>query len=321
MEKDFLYLPKKDYKPKEVDIEYKLKDKLKLFAEGFKGIFKNGGWFIVHLFFFFIFAVSLFYFSSLGTKYLPEMGYQYTQFVLVPLIVYFGQQLFITNFVFKSEELYPENSLVRYIKQLKTLFLVSFVFSFIAILSVYAIHLLLNYAQSAGGVVEVMSYFASLFSETKKALIAWLIIFSMFVISAVLLYASISANLIFISELQYPVKINIFRRYYRGVKKAYKMFDVFSITIAVHAFLLFSALLIAFFFASMIGGGEAKTNAEMIKEFIIGASYVLPFFFVVVVYLTRAKIKSLIVLFFLTEDLDEYDDRLTYPIKEEIISK
>lgn len=321
MEKDFLYLPKEDYKPKEVDIEYKLKDKLKLFAEGFKGIFKNGGWFIVHLFFFFIFAVSLFYFSSLGTKYLPEMGYQYTQFVLVPLIVYFGQQLFITNFVFKSEELYPENSLVRYIKQLKTLFLVSFVFSFIAILSVYAIHLLLNYAQSAGGVVEVMSYFASLFSETKKALIAWLIIFSMFVISAVLLYASISANLIFISELQYPVKINIFRRYYRGMKKAYKMFDVFSITIAVHAFLLFSALLIAFFFASMIGGGEAKTNAEMMKEFIVGASYVLPFLFVVVVYLTRAKIKSLIVLFFLTEDLDEYDDRLTYPIKEEIISK
>lgn len=321
MEKDFLYLPKEDYKPKEVDIEYKLKDKLKLFAEGFKGIFKNGGWFIVHLFFFFIFAVSLFYFSSLGTKYLPEMGYQYTQFVLVPLIVYFGQQLFITNFVFKSEELYPENSLVRYIKQLKTLFLVSFVFSFIAILSVYAIHLLLNYAQSAGGVVEVMSYFASLFSETKKALIAWLIIFSMFIISAVLLYASISANLIFISELQYPVKINIFRRYYRGMKKAYKMFDVFSITIAVHAFLLFSALLIAFFFASMIGGGEAKTNAEMMKEFIVGASYVLPFLFVVVVYLTRAKIKSLIVLFFLTEDLDEYDDRLTYPIKEEIISK
>ena len=321
MEKDFLYLPKEDYKPKEVDIEYKLKDKLKLFAEGFKGIFKNGGWFIVHLFFFFIFAVSLFYFSSLGTKYLPEMGYQYTQFVLVPLIVYFGQQLFITNFVFKSEELYPENSLVRYIKQLKTLFLVSFVFSFIAILSVYAIHLLLNYAQSAGGVVEVMSYFASLFSETKKALIAWLIIFSMFIISAVLLYASISANLIFISELQYPVKINIFRRYYRGMKKAYKMFDVFSITIAVHAFLLFSALLIAFFFASMIGGGEAKTNAEMMKEFIVGASYVLPFLFVVVVYLTRAKIKSLIVLFFLTEDLDEYDDRLTYPIKEEILSK
>lgn len=321
MEKDFLYLPKKDYKPKEVDIEYKLKDKLKLFTEGFKGIFKNGGWFIVHIFFFFIFAVSLFYFSSLGTKYLPEMGYQYTQFVLVPLIVYFGQQLFITNFVFKSEELYPENSLVRYIKQLKTLFLVSFVFSFIAILSVYAIHLLLNYAQSAGGVVEVMSYFASLFSETKKALIAWLIIFSMFVISAVLLYASISANLIFISELQYPVKINIFRCYYRGMKKAYKMFDVFSITIAVHAFLLFSALLIAFFFASIIGGGEAKTNAEMMKEFIVGASYVLPFFFVVVVYLTRAKIKSLIVLFFLTEDLDEYDDRLTYPIKEEIISK
>ena len=321
MEKDFLYLPKEDYKPKEVDIEYKLKDKLKLFAEGFKGIFKNGGWFIVHLFFFFIFAVSLFYFSSLGTKYLPEMGYQYTQFVLVPLIVYFGQQLFITNFVFKSEELYPENSLVRYIKQLKTLFLVSFVFSFIAILSVYAIHLLLNYAQSAGGVVEVMSYFASLFSETKKALIAWLIIFSMFVISAVLLYASISANLIFISELQYPVKINIFRCYYRGMKKAYKMFDVFSITIAVHAFLLFSTLLIAFFFASIIGGGEAKTNAEMMKEFIIGASYVLPFFFVVVIYLTRAKIKSLIVLFFLTEDLDEYDDRLTYPIKEEIISK
>ena len=319
MEKDFLYLPKEDYKPKEVDIEYKLKDKLKLFAEGFKGIFKNGGWFIVHLFFFFIFAVSLFYFSSLGTKYLPEMGYQYTQFVLVPLIVYFGQQLFITNFVFKSEELYPENSLVRYIKQLKTLFLVSFVFSFIAILSVYAIHLLLNYAQSAGGVVEVMSYFASLFSETKKALIAWLIIFSMFIISAVLLYASISANLIFISELQYPVKINIFRRYYRGMKKAYKMFDVFSITIAVHAFLLFSALLIAFFFASMIGGGEAKTNAEMMKEFIVGASYVLPFLFVVVIYLTRAKIKSLIVLFFLTEDLDEYDDRLTYPIKEEII--
>lgn len=321
MEKDFLYLPKEDYKPKEVDIEYKLKDKLKLFAEGFKGIFKNGGWFIVHLFFFFIFAVSLFYFSSLGTKYLPEMGYQYTQFVLVPLIAYFGQQLFITNFVFKSEELYPENSLVRYIKQLKTLFLVSFVFSFIAILSVYAIHLLLNYAQSAGGVVEVMSYFASLFSETKKALIAWLIIFSMFVISAVLLYASISANLIFISELQYPVKINIFRRYYRGAKKAYKMFDVFSITIAVHAFLLFSALLISFFFASIIGGGEAKTNAEMMKEFIVGASYVLPFLFVVVVYLTRAKIKSLIVLFFLTEDLDEYDDRLTYPIKEEIISK
>ena len=321
MEKDFLYLPKKDYKPKEVDIEYKLKDKLKLFSEGFKGIFKNGGWFIVHLFFFFIFAVSLFYFSSLGTKYLPEMGYQYTQFVLVPLIVYFGQQLFITNFVFKSEELYPENSLVRYIKQLKTLFLVSFVFSFIAILSVYAIHLLLNYAQSAGGVVEVMSYFASLFSETKKALIAWLIIFSMFIISAVLLYASISANLIFISELQYPVKINIFRRYYRGMKKAYKMFDVFSITIAVHAFLLFSALLIAFFFASMIGGGEAKTNAEMMKEFIVGASYVLPFLFIVVIYLTRAKIKSLIVLFFLTEDLDEYDDRLTYPIKEEIISK
>lgn len=321
MEKDFLYLPKEDYKPKEVDIEYKLKDKLKLFAEGFKGIFKNGGWFIVHLFFFFIFAVSLFYFSSLGTKYLPEMGYQYTQFVLVPLIVYFGQQLFITNFVFKSEELYPENSLVRYIKQLKTLFLVSFVFSFIAILAVYAIHLLLNYAQSAGGVVEIMSYFASLFSETKKALIAWLIIFSMFVISAVLLYASISANLIFISELQYPVKINIFKRYYRGMKKAYKMFDVFSITIAVHAFLLFSALLIAFFFASIIGGGEAKTNAEMMKEFIIGASYVLPFFFVVVIYLTRAKIKSLIVLFFLTEDLDEYDDRLTYPIKEEIISK
>ena len=321
MEKDFLYLPKEDYKPKEVDIEYKLKDKLKLFAEGFKGIFKNGGWFIVHLFFFFIFAVSLFYLSSLGTKYLPEMGYQYTQFVLVPLIVYFGQQLFITNFVFKSEELYPENSLVRYIKQLKTLFLVSFVFSFIAILAVYAIHLLLNYAQSAGGVVEIMSYFASLFSETKKALIAWLIIFSMFVISAVLLYASISANLIFISELQYPVKINIFRRYYRGMKKAYKMFDVFSITIAVHAFLLFSALLIAFFFASIIGGGEAKTNAEMMKEFIIGASYVLPFFFVVVIYLTRAKIKSLIVLFFLTEDLDEYDDRLTYPIKEEIISK
>lgn len=319
MEKDFLYLPKEDYKPKEVDIEYKLKDKLKLFAEGFKGIFKNGGWFIVHLFFFFIFAVSLFYFSSLGTKYLPEMGYQYTQFVLVPLIVYFGQQLFITNFVFKSEELYPENSLVRYIKQLKTLFLVSFVFSFIAILSVYAIHLLLNYAQSAGGVVEVISYFASLFSETKKALIAWLIIFSMFIISAVLLYASISANLIFISELQYPVKINIFRRYYRGMKKAYKMFDVFSITIAVHAFLLFSALLIAFFFASMIGGGEAKTNAEMMKEFIVGASYVLPFLFVVVIYLTRAKIKSLIVLFFLTEDLDEYDDRLTYPIKEEII--
>lgn len=319
MEKDFLYLPKEDYKPKEVDIEYKLKDKLKLFAEGFKGIFKNGGWFIVHLFFFFIFAVSLFYFSSLGTKYLPEIGYQYTQFVLVPLIVYFGQQLFITNFVFKSEELYPENSLVRYIKQLKTLFLVSFVFSFIAILSVYAIHLLLNYAQSAGGVVEVMSYFASLFSETKKALIAWLIIFSMFIISAVLLYASISANLIFISELQYPVKINIFRRYYRGMKKAYKMFDVFSITIAVHAFLLFSALLIAFFFASMIGGGEAKTNAEMMKEFIVGASYVLPFLFVVVIYLTRAKIKSLIVLFFLTEDLDEYDDRLTYPIKEEII--
>lgn len=319
MEKDFLYLPKEDYKPKEVDIEYKLKDKLKLFAEGFKGIFKNGGWFIVHLFFFFIFAVSLFYFSSLGTKYLPEMGYQYTQFVLVPLIVYFGQQLFITNFVFKSEELYPENSLVRYIKQLKTLFLVSFVFSFIAILSVYAIHLLLNYAQSAGGVVEVMSYFASLFSETKKALIAWLIIFSMFIISAVLLYASISANLIFISELQYPVKINIFRRYYRGMKKAYKMFDVFSITIAVHAFLLFSALLIAFFFASMIGGGEAKTNAEMMKEFIVGASYVLPFLFVVVIYLTRAKIKSLIVLFFLTEDLDEYDDRLTHPIKEEII--
>lgn len=319
MEKDFLYLPKEDYKPKEVDIEYKLKDKLKLFAEGFKGIFKNGGWFIVHLFFFFIFAVSLFYFSSLGTKYLPEMGYQYTQFVLVPLIVYFGQQLFITNFVFKSEELYPENSLVRYIKQLKTLFLVSFVFSFIAILSVYAIHLLLNYAQSAGGIVEVMSYFASLFSETKKALIAWLIIFSMFIISAVLLYASISANLIFISELQYPVKINIFRRYYRGMKKAYKMFDVFSITIAVHAFLLFSALLIAFFFASMIGGGEAKTNAEMMKEFIVGASYVLPFLFVVVIYLTRAKIKSLIVLFFLTEDLDEYDDRLTYPIKEEII--
>lgn len=318
MEKDFLYLPKEDYKPKEVDIEYKLKDKLKLFAEGFKGIFKNGGWFIVHLFFFFIFAVSLFYFSSLGTKYLPEMGYQYAQFVLVPLIVYFGQQLFITNFVFKSEELYPENSLVRYIKQLKTLFLVSFVFSFIAILAVYAIHLLLNYAQSAGGVVEIMSYFASLFSETKKALIAWLIIFSMFVISAVLLYASISANLIFISELQYPVKINIFRRYYRGMKKAYKMFDVFSITIAVHAFLLFSALLIAFFFASMIGG-EAKTNAEMMKEFIVGASYVLPFLFVVVVYLTRAKIKSLIVLFFLTEDLDEYDDRLTYPIKEEII--
>lgn len=321
MEKDFLYLPKKDYKPKEVDIEYKLKDKLKLFTEGFKGIFKNGGWFIVHLFFFFIFAVSLFYFSSLGTKYLPEMGYQYTQFVLVPLIVYFGQQLFITNFVFKSEELYPENSLVRYIKQLKTLFLVSFVFSFIAILSLYAIHLLLNYTQSAGGVVEVMSYFASLFSETKKALIAWLIIFSMFIISAVLLYASISANLIFISELQYPVKINIFRRYYRGMKKAYKMFDVFSITIAVHAFLLFSALLIAFFFASMIGGGEAKTNAEMMKEFIVGASYVLPFLFVVVIYLTRAKIKSLIVLFFLTEDLDEYDDRLTYPIKEEIISK
>jgi membrane protein len=321
MEKDFLYLPKKDYKPKEVDIEYKLKDKLKLFSEGFKGIFKNGGWFIVHLFFFFIFAVSLFYFSSLGTKYLPEMGYQYTQFVLVPLIVYFGQQLFITNFVFKSEELYPENSLVRYIKQLKTLFLVSFVFSFIAILSVYAIHLLLNYAQSAGGIVEVMSYFASLFSETKKALIAWLIIFSMFIISAVLLYASISANLIFISELQYPVKINIFRRYYRGMKKAYKMFDVFSITIAVHAFLLFSALLIAFFLTSIIGGGEAKTNAEMMKEFIVGASYVLPFFFVVVVYLTRAKIKSLIVLFFLTEDLDEYDERLTYPIKEEIISK
>lgn len=321
MEKDFLYLPKEDYKPKEVDIEYKLKDKLKLFAEGFKGIFKNGGWFIVHLFFFFIFAVSLFYFSSLGTKYLPEMGYQYAQFVLVPLIVYFGQQLFITNFVFKSEELYPENSLVRYIKQLKTLFLVSFVFSFIAILSVYAIHLLLNYAQSAGGVVEVMSYFASLFSETKKALIAWLIIFSMFIISAVLLYASISANLIFISELQYPVKINIFRRYYRGMKKAYKMFDVFSITIAVHAFLLFSALLIAFFLTSIIGGGEAKTNAEMMKEFIVGASYVLPFFFVVVVYLTRAKIKSLIVLFFLTEDLDEYDERLTYPIKEEIISK
>lgn len=321
MEKDFLYLPKEDYKPKEVDIEYKLKDKLKLFTEGFKGIFKNGGWFIVHLFFFFIFAVSLFYFSSLGTKYLPEMGYQYAQFVLVPLIVYFGQQLFITNFVFKSEELYPENSLVRYIKQLKTLFLVSFVFSFIAILAVYAIHLLLNYAQSAGGVVEIMSYFASLFSETKKALIAWLIIFSMFVISAVLLYASISANLIFISELQYPVKINIFRRYYRGMKKAYKMFDVFSITIAVHAFLLFSALLIAFFLTSIIGGGEAKTNAEMMKEFIVGASYVLPFFFVVVIYLTRAKIKSLIVLFFLTEDLDEYDDRLTYPIKEEIISK
>ena len=248
MEKDFLYLPKKDYKPKEVDIEYKLKDKLKLFTEGFKGIFKNGGWFIVHLFFFFVFAVSLFYFSSLGTKYLPEMGYQYTQFVLVPLIVYFGQQLFITNFVFKSEELYPENSLVRYIKQLKTLFLVSFVFSFIAILSVYAIHLLLNYAQSAGGVVEVMSYFASLFSETKKALIAWLIIFSMFIISAVLLYASISANLIFISELQYPVKINIFRRYYRGMKKAYKMFDVFSITIDFIVFCIIDCFLFRIYY-------------------------------------------------------------------------
>ena len=321
MEKDFLYLPKEDYKPKEVDIEYKLKDKIKLFSEGFKGIFKNGSWFIVHIFFFFVFVVSLFYFSSLGTKYLPEIGYQYVQFILIPLIAYFGQQLFITNFVFKSEELYPENSLVRYIKQLKTLFSVSFVFSLVTIAVVYAIHWVLNYAQSAGGVVEVMSYFTSLFSETKKALIAWMIVFSMFILSAFLLYASISANLIFISELQYPVKVNIFKRYYRGMKKAYKMFDVFSITIAIHAFLLFSALLIASFIVSIIGGGDAKTSADMMKDFIIGASYVLPFFFVIIVYLTRAKIKSLIVLFFLTEDLDEYDDRLTYPIKEEIISK
>lgn len=331
-------ISEKEYEKKVYENGFSFKNRFNLFKDGFRNSSKG----LFSLFVSYCLWVLVFGLVVMGSNVLFTQDWYYSnnkqflqtqdltdyliawQLFFFAGLLYNSQQLFVVNNLLKVENLIDNKKhffglFGLFIKQTPLLIWTSVVLGTLFFISLYClgvIFILINNDKAVD--VSFLSYFFSL----KGLFMAFGILISLMV----LYFNMLSITLIYISDGLKPLKINIFKKTYRAFIKIVKMFDLIMLTIIGHIFVLliltvlmtylgvfvYEILFDKFILSTMID--EVKKLKE--QEIVLASVFlIIPLYGLFQTYLNRARIRSLALMFIMTEDQEEYNDRLTHPVK------
>lgn len=331
MKEKVVFLSEKDYVIKNYEGGFGFKNKFNLFLNGFDKVGSN----LLSLFFLYIIWLAFFGFlmtyvesfvvqnwysgfntdEILNVNNLKDLTVVFLIFLGI-MLNYNAMQLFCVNSIMKVENRIEENVVLYSLKKMTLLLKTSIIPAFIFYLS-YIISALLFF--------NVDNEFFTL----KNVLI----IFTIFSLLAINYISFLATSVIYMSESLYPFEDNIFKRFYKAYRKSIKMFNSIFITlmgnmIVVMCLLFFVMILIAlgvdlfkefFISAEIITQWKVKYNLseELLNQFVqlLIFFYSLPFIGMIIFILNRARLRSILFLFLITEDMEEYKYRLIKPVK------
>lgn len=330
-----LEIKQEQYQPIVYQEGFGFKNKIKLFKDGFKngskGLFTL---FISYVLWLFVFAIigmtmeyifKTYWFSvqiSEQKEFLEATNYK-DYFVVFLLMLFVGltynsQQLFTLNNLFKIENIHQKNNFILIIKQLPLLVKTSVIFSLILMLFIYLLGLFLV-KFFPDGKFELMNGYGILFT----------FIALMFV--TIVYFFMLGNTLIYISSHLNPFKINILKKSWRSFKKVIKMFDLLIPTLILHVIILSISLMISTFVGETVYNyymekNKAFLNVEQLPDqsiylYMTIIFVTLPLLSMFQTYFNRARLRSIALMFMLTEDQDDYCDRLTKPMKQNNVKK
>lgn len=325
-----LELTQEQYQPVVYQDGFGFKNRIKLFKDGFKngskGLFTLFISYILWLFAFAVIGMTVEYFFKTywftvqiteQKEFLQATNYKdYFIVFLVMLFVgltYNSQQLFTLNNLLKVEKVHQNNNFVLIIKQIPLLLKTSLIFSTILMLFIYLMGLFLI-AFFPDGKFELMNGYGILFTFLALSGVS------------VIYFIMLSNTLIYVSSHLNPFKINVFKKTWRALKKVVKMFDLLIPTLILHIIILSISLGISTFigetvYSYHIERDKAMLNIEQLPDqttyiYMAIIFIALPLFSMLQTYFNRARLRSITLMFMLTEDQDDYQDRLTKPMKQ-----
>lgn len=304
---------------------FSFKNRFKLFKDGFKNLWKSSfSLFCSYLFWlvFIVFFIGAFdyeytyrwfnvnYKEFLQTQDLMDYVMSW-QLLVVVSFMYNSQQLFITNNILKTEKLINNNLFIKFIKQLPLLIKTSIILGTFLFISLYIIGTIYSLM-----VKDYGDFTFEYFFSFKGLLFAIGIL-----ISLILIYFNMLAStLIYIAEGVNPFNINIFKKSYRSFIKVMKMFDLIILTLFWHIILFAVAMIFSIYGGFLLFDYLKEVyqinNAENIKQltYLISLATAISFG-IIQIFLNKARIRSIALMFLMTEEQDDYNERLTKPLK------
>lgn len=313
---------KYDYKPIEIAESFSFKNKLLLFSKGFSntligllGLLVRNTLFIV-LLFGAIFVFSYFYGGAEEYKKLITWVLELSLFWKVFIgsfafaLPYGITQMIVVGNLLRHENLYlAECGFVqRYIRNIKVLAFTTLV--------------LLTFSTAFSYVWQgkvAMGFDTANMTSWLWAMIALLL--------GVITYTLMLSNVfIYFAEAIYPMEHSWLRKVKLSFEKFIGIFSVIFPALFIHSIVIFIVMgvvvsLGVYSFEPLVKHFQTQ-SLDVIGDKVIGQVLFsliffgfLTFYFIYVV-LNRAKIRSLLILFLLIEDMEEYEERLTVPLKK-----
>lgn len=245
--------------------------------------------------------VSYYFITYLtGVIYSYPVGkYVFIFFTSMFAFPYCLQQYLLCNHLLYMEDLIKDNPIKFFFKKFH---------KFLGVLAVFYILTYISFTLTSFGLSFVdiallnQGEFLKFFLNFKNTSIILLVLF----FNIVLYLYMLSFNLVFIAEGLDPIKKNILKQNWAAFKKIVKMFPLIWGTLIFHIIVL----LICLSFISWISDLLVE-NAVIDKNY--GVTIIVGLTLFIQFALMKAKLKSFAMVFILTENIDEYKDRLTLP--------